>query len=134
MFRYLTGLWVMVLVALLAGAALCQGPPAPAGPPPPPAAPAWMPVPGIQAVQYAPNLQLDLFRHHGHYYYYHGGLWYQGMSFAGPWKQVRKVPSPFYQINAAYFHTPPGWAKGKKTGWKGAPLPPGQMKKFGGTP
>jgi hypothetical protein len=28
-------------------------------------------------------------------------------------------------------HTPPGWSKGKKTGWGNCNLPPGQAKKYG---
>jgi len=27
------------------------------------------------------------------------------------------------------YKTPPGWSKGKKTGWGKAPMPPGQIKK-----
>lgn len=30
-------------------------------------------------------------------------------------------------------HRPPGWDKGKKTGWRGGALPPGQAKKQGYT-
>ena len=41
-------------------------------------------------------------------------------------QQVGRLPAPLYQIQAPYFKNPPGWAKGKKTGWKGAPMPPGQ--------
>jgi hypothetical protein len=32
----------------------------------------------------------------------------------------------------SYASTPPGWSKGKKTGWGGRSMPPGQAKKFYG--
>ena len=35
-------------------------------------------------------------------------------------------PQAFYNIGPTYFKSPPGWAKGKKTGWEGQPLPPGR--------
>jgi hypothetical protein len=43
---------------------------------------------------------------------------------------IKKPPRVFYNIGATYFQSPPGWAKGKKTGWRGEPRPPGQMKKI----
>jgi len=49
---------------------------------------------------------------------------------AGPWQLLPQPPKIFYQVEAGYFKNPPGWAKGKKTGWRGEPLPPGQMKKL----
>ena len=44
---------------------------------------------------------------------------------------MKNPPRAFYNIGPTYFKSPPGWAKGKKTGWKGETLPPGQMKKSG---
>lgn len=96
--------------------------------------PQWTPVPGAPGVEHAPNLGADLFRHGGGYYYQHEGKWYQGRTTTGPWSHVQSVPQAFYQVQAPYFKQPPGWAKGKKTGWGGAPMPPGQMKKQGGGP
>jgi len=41
------------------------------------------------------------------------------------------VPAVYvYQIEGSHVKTPPGWARGKKTGWEGQALPPGQMKKI----
>lgn len=90
----------------------------------------WVPVPQVAAVQYAPNLPADFFRYQGKYYYYFNNLWYLGPAATGPWQQLQAPPPVFYQIQPVYFKTPPGWSKGKKKGWGGAPLPPGQMKKY----
>jgi hypothetical protein len=80
-------------------------------------------------VQYAPNANTDLFRYGKRYYYQHDGRWYQARNIAGPWQRVQNVPRNFRQIEAPYFKQPPGWAKGKKTGWGESSMPPGQMKK-----
>ena len=80
-------------------------------------------------MHYAPNANTDLFRYGQRYYYQHDGKWYQGRNMAGPWQRVQDVPRSFRQIEAPYFKQPPGWAKGKKTGWGEASMPPGQMKK-----
>jgi hypothetical protein len=90
----------------------------------------WIPVPGVQGVQYAPNLGLDFFQYGRGYYCLHQGQWYQTTSIQGSWMPTQSPPQVFYQIQAPYFKNPPGWAKGKKTGWGGAPMPPGQMKKY----
>lgn len=100
-------------------------------PVPPQVHPQWTPVPGAKGVEHAPNLGTDLFRYGGGYYYLHEGRWYHGKRTRGPWTRTRTLPRVFYRIEAPYFKTPPGWAKGKKTGWGGAPMPPGQMKKYG---
>jgi hypothetical protein len=123
---------IVALVAIvgLAAPAWAQGPlPAPV---PRQVTPQWTPVPGARGVEYAPNLGADFFRHSGGYYYLHDGRWYQGRNTSGPWTQVQSLPQVFYQVEAPYFKRPPGWAKGKKTGWGGAPMPPGQMKKMQG--
>ena len=49
-----------------------------------------------------------------------------------PGAVITNPPQAFYNIGPTYFKSPPGWAKGKKTGWQGQPLPPGQMKKMDG--
>jgi hypothetical protein len=100
---------------------------------PPNVAPGWAPIPDVRGVYYSPNMQVDLFRYSGRYYCYYNGLWYRGRAYTGPWRQITNLPPVFYQVGPTYFRaTPPGWAKGKKTGWRGAPLPPGQMKKYEG--
>ena len=92
----------------------------------------WAPIPGAPGVQYAPNANADLFRYEQRYYYQHEGNWYRGRDMGGPWERVQDVPRSFRQIEAPYFRQPPGWAKGKKAGWKGDNLPPGQRKKYDG--
>lgn len=90
----------------------------------------WAPIPQVQGAFYAPNLGADLFRYGGQYYYYQEGLWQIASALAGPWQVIQGPPPVFYNIGPTYFKNPPGWAQGKKTGWRGAPLPPGQMKKL----
>ena len=97
---------------------------------PGPAVPQWAPIPGVPEVEYAPNLAQDLFRYRGGFYNFQGGAWFRGTAATGPWSPVRELPQVFYHIQAPYFKVPPGWAKGKKTGWGGASMPPGQTKKF----
>lgn len=97
--------------------------------------PRWTPIPQVPGVEYAPNIAQDLFRYQGAFYNLQGGAWFKGATATGPWAPLEGPPQVFYNIQAPYFKTPPGWAKGRKTGWEGAPMPPGQMKKFeGGVP
>jgi hypothetical protein len=121
----------LVLIILLLALATPAGAKKPLPPPlPGEVAAQWTPVPGVQGVQYAPNLGMDFFRYGQGYYCYHQGIWYQTPTFQGPWVPTQNLPQVFYQVQAPYFKSPPGWAKGKKTGWGGAPMPPGQMKKY----
>ena len=90
----------------------------------------WTPIPGVSGVEYAPNIDQDLFRYRGGFFNFQGGAWFRAAAAAGPWVPVPEPPQVFYNIQAPYFKVPPGWAKGKKTGWGGAPMPPGQMKKL----
>ncbi|MDP2047130.1 MAG: hypothetical protein Q8L00_13070 [Deltaproteobacteria bacterium] len=92
--------------------------------------PQWTAIPGAPGVHYTPNANTDLFRYGQSYYYQHDGKWYQTRNMAGPWQRVNDVPRSFRQIEAPYFKQPPGWAKGKKTGWGDASMPPGQVKKY----
>ena len=115
---------ILLLACLAAGAAAQMYPPA-RGP-----APQWTGVPGAGGVEYAPNLGQDIFRLAEKYYYWNQGRWYQGSQYSGPWNPIPQPPSALYRVEAPYFKTPPGWAQGKKTGWGGAPMPPGQMKKL----
>jgi hypothetical protein len=104
------------------------------GPPPPPivvaAPPRLVVVPGIPIVQYAPSLQVDVFFHEHRWYYPHGGYWYVGPSYRGPWtpipfvqlpRAIVAVPGPYYKIPPGHLkHAekggPPGHAKGKGKG------------------
>ncbi|MFP3868555.1 MAG: hypothetical protein ACLFUU_10400 [Desulfobacteraceae bacterium] len=100
------------------------GPPHKTGP--------WQPVKGVHGVEYAPDLPDlpgDLFRYGKKYYYFYEGDWSQGDTYRGPWKRVEKIPPIFREIGPEYYKSPPGWSRGKKTGWGGASMPPGQMKK-----
>jgi len=93
-------------------------------------APKWATIPEVPGVEYAPNLAQDLFRYGGGFYNFQGGAWFRATAPTGPWLLVQELPPVFYNIGASYFKVPPGWAQGRKTGWRGAPLPPGQMKKL----
>jgi len=99
------------------------------GPPPPPivvaAPPALVVVPGIPVVQYAPALQVDVFFHEHRWYYPHGGYWYVGPSYRGPWTPVPfvKLPHAIVAVPVQYYKIPPGHLKhGEKGG------PPGHAK------
>jgi hypothetical protein len=121
---------LLFLLALLMANQILTGPCLAAPPVPPDLAPRWAPVPEVPGVYYAPNQAHDLFQYGGQIYYYNQGLWQIAQALTGPWRVIQNPPSPFYNIGPIYFKSPPGWAKGKKTGWRGAPLPPGQMKKL----
>jgi hypothetical protein len=94
-------------------------------------APQWAPVPQVPGVYYVPGQGHDLFRYGKRFYVYQEGRWHQGNHLTGPWTLIQQPPQVFYNIGPTYFKSPPGWAKGNKTGWGGASAPPGQMKKAG---
>lgn len=94
-------------------------------------APQWAPIPQVPGVYYVPGQGHDLFRYDNRFYVYQEGRWHQGNRLNGPWTQIQQPPQVFQRIEPTYFKSPPGWAQGKKTGWGGAPAPPGQMKKAG---
>lgn len=127
--RWLAVLTMGLILALTGHLALADTHPFP-----PAAAPHWTPVPGAPGVEYAPNMHPDVFRYGGSYYCLREGAWHLGRAAQGPWGLARSAPPVLYRIQAPYFKNPPGWARGKKTGWGGALLPPGQMKKCGSGP
>jgi hypothetical protein len=92
--------------------------------------PQWTRIPEVPGVEYAPNLAQDLFRYGGRFFNFQGGAWFRATAATGPWVPIQELPPVFYNIQAPYFKVPPGWAKGRKTGWGGASVPPGQMKKL----
>jgi hypothetical protein len=94
--------------------------------------PQWAGIPNVPGVMYAPNIGQDLFRYRNVFYNFQGGSWFRAPAVTGPWVAVPQPPPVFYTIQAPYFKVPPGWAKGKKNGWEGASMPPGQMKKYDG--
>ena len=94
-------------------------------------APQWRPIPQVPGVYYVPEQGHDLFRYGNRFYVYQEGRWHRGNRLNGPWTLIQQPPQVFTTIGPTYFKSPPGWAKGKKTGWRGAPAPPGQMKKTG---
>jgi hypothetical protein len=115
---------------LATGAAQGQmGMPLPAIPPMIQVQPTWKPISGVPGVEYVPTLRQDLFRYQNNYYCWHDGRWFQGQNHRGPWTVIQSPPPVFKQIAPNYWKAPPGWAHGRKTGWRGQPLPPGQMKK-----
>jgi hypothetical protein len=92
--------------------------------------PQWAPIPQVPGVYYVPDQSHNLFRHGNRFYVYQAGQWHRANHLNGPWSVIQQPPQVFYNIGPTYFTSPPGWAKGKKTGWRGQPLPPGQMKKL----
>jgi hypothetical protein len=120
---------LLVALLLLAGQAM-QAQPRGGPPLPPNMSPRWAPIPDVPGAYYAPNLGHDLFQYGNQFYYYNQGLWQIARALTGPWQVIANPPQPFYKINPSYFKNPPGWARGRKTGWGGAPMPPGQMKKM----
>ncbi len=123
-----------VVATLLAGAVLA---PALAGAdvsvninigPPPPIAivapPPLVVVPGVPAVQYVPSLHVDLFFAEGRWYYWHGGHWFVGPAYSGPWTSVvvHKVPRLILTVPVKYYKVPPGHLKKVPGG------PPGHAK------
>jgi hypothetical protein len=124
--KNLTVMLVTVSLVILLTGSLALPERTMAQPPPPPQ---WAPIPQVPGIEYAPNIEQDLFRHQGRFYNYQGGAWFRGTTASGPWLPVPEPPQVFYNIQAPYFKVPPGWAKGKKTGWGGTGMPPGQLKK-----
>jgi hypothetical protein len=124
--KHVTAQLVAVSLVILLTGSLAVPARTMAQPPPPPR---WAPVPQVPGVEYAPNIVQDLFRYGGQFYNWQNGAWYRGRTYNGPWESVPQPPQSFYNIQAPYFKAPPGWAKGRKQGWGGAPMPPGQMKK-----
>jgi hypothetical protein len=91
------------------------------GPPPPvvvAAPPALVLVPGVPVVQYVASLQVDLFVHDERWYYPHGGYWYVGPSYRGPWTPIAfaKLPQPIVVVPVQYYNVPPGHLKHKDKG------------------
>jgi hypothetical protein len=132
--KHLRKLLPLVLVMLLCGVQNLMAQPQHVPAPPANLAPRWAPVPQVSGVYYAPNLSQDLFRFGNRLYYFSQGLWLMAQALNGPWQVIPNPPPVFYNIDPTYFKTPPGWARGKKTGWRGQSMPPGQMKKFEGGP
>ena len=95
------------------------------GPPPPPivvaAPPPLVLVSSVPVVQYAPSLQVDLFFHERHWYYPHGGYWYVGPSYRGPWTPIAfaKLPPAIVSVPVTYYKVPPGHLKHGKGGAPG---------------
>jgi hypothetical protein len=90
----------------------------------------WTVVSGVPQVAHTVSGGKDVFRYQNRYYCY-DGRWLEAHRVGGPWIAVPAPPPVIYRVDTVYFkNTPPGWCRGKKTGWRGAPLPPGQMKKF----
>jgi hypothetical protein len=128
--KFLSKTLPLMLVILLSGLTALWAQPQFVPPWAPNIAPQWAPIPQAPEVYYVPNLGHDLFRYGNQFYFYQNGRWLLGDGLNGPWRGITNPPQAFYNIGPTYFKSPPGWAKGKKTGWQGQPLPPGQMKKL----
>jgi hypothetical protein len=129
--KYLSKVLPLMLVILFCGVPGLMAQPQYVPPPPTQLAPRWAPVPQAPNVYYAPNLGQDLFRYGNQFYYFSQGLWQIARALTGPWQVIQNPPQAFYNVPQEYFQTPPGWAHGRKTGWGGRGMPPGQMKKYG---
>ena len=75
-------------------------------------------VPGVPAVQYAPDLGYDYFVYGGRYYTYHSGAWFVSSAYGGPWTYVRNVPRPFLSVPSRYYHHRVAYSH---RGWRGHP-------------
>ena len=98
------------------------------GPPPPivvAAPPPLVVVPGMPVVHYAPSLQVDLFFFDNRWYYPHGGYWYVGSTYKGPWTfvAVGNLPRSIVAVPVQYYKVPPGHLKKLEGGG-----PPGPAK------
>lgn len=93
-----------------------------------PAPPALVLVPGHPTVRYAPSIDVDLFFFDARWYYWHGGYWYTGKSWKGPWKHVvvEKLPPGIGKVPAKYYKIPPGHAKRLRAPG-GPPGPPAKV-------
>ena len=120
----------LMLVILLSGVTALWAQPQFVPPWAPNLAPQWAPIPQVPGVSYVPDFGHDLFRHGKRFYVYREGRWHRAKNLNGPWKEIKNPPRGFSNIGPTYFKSPPGWAKGKKTGWRDQPLPPGPMKKY----
>ncbi|MDI6812595.1 MAG: hypothetical protein QME75_14665 [Deltaproteobacteria bacterium] len=90
----------------------------------------WTAVTGAPGVHHSVMGGHDVFRYQDHYYRY-DGRWHRGRHYAGPWVAIPAPPPVIYRVDRVYFKkVPPGWQHGRKTGWQGAPMPPGHMKKY----
>jgi hypothetical protein len=86
------------------------------GPPPPivlAAPPPLVVVPGVPVVSYVPSVQVDLFFFQKQWYYAHGGHWWVGPSYRGPWVLVGagRLPQPIVAVPVRYYKVPPGHLK-----------------------
>lgn len=102
--------------------------------PPPPivlaAPPPLVVVPGVPVVSYAPAVQVDLFFVDKRWYYSHGGYWWIGPTYKGPWtyvavgnlpRSIVAVPVKYYKVAPGHLKKingagPPGHSKGKGKG------------------
>lgn len=83
-------------------------------------------------VQYAPEVDANLFFHQGRYYSLHDSRWLSASSYKGPWVviEVGNVPPPVIAVPVKYYKIPPGQAKKMSRGEEGNKgCPPGQAKK-----
>lgn len=85
-----------------------------------PAPPPVVVIPGTYAY-FAPDVDVDLFFYHDHWYRPHGGIWYISGDYNGPWAhiEVGRVPRMLINPPAGFRNLPPGHER----------IPYGQLKK-----
>jgi hypothetical protein len=78
----------------------------------------------VPAVSYVPSVQVDLFFFQHQWYYAHGGHWWVGPSYKGPWVIVGpgRLPRHIVAVPVRYYKVPPGHLKKLEGG------PPGHGK------
>jgi hypothetical protein len=69
-------------------------------------------VPG-SSVQYAPDVQTNLFCYKGRYYTVAHGVWARALAYNGPWAviQTGQVSPPTLAVPVEYYEIPPGQLK-----------------------
>jgi hypothetical protein len=88
----------------------------PVAPPPPlplltiPAPPFVVVIPGTY-VYFVPDIALDLFFYHGHWYRPFADRWYRGTHYNGPWVVIprHRVPPALLDLPRDYRRLPPGY-------------------------
>jgi hypothetical protein len=84
------------------------------------APPAVVMIPG-SPVYFDPDIEVDIFFHHGYWYRPYRERWYRATHYNGPWRHIarRAVPTAIVHVPPDYRHIPPGHER----------IPYGQLKK-----
>ena len=77
-----------------------------------PAPPALIVIPGTYAY-YPPDVSVDIFFYHGHWYRPYQGRWFISAGYNGPWRSitVERVPGTLRGLPPHYRRVPPGYER-----------------------